>query len=304
MTHTLLPGESHRAYADFSDLQTDLPAPRGMGWSHLVTVQEVCPAGACYTPEPLDGLTLFLTVRGRTHLHVGVRTLLHQPGTLMAVASRCTLREQVLPDEPWDVCYLQLQGEWASQMDAWLWRQESPVWSQFPVPLRTRQNFFEMFALGMTQPEGWAWRFLSRSAELLGDLYFDSQAAHNRDSLVLQLARRLDSAPSERFTIDELAAFCRLTPRQLLYQFRKSAGEPLAQWIRKRRIGTARRLLGQGHSVTEVSDQLGFANPYHFSRTFKTLSGVSPSVFRTQALRAALHTNPDQKQDSPPSTAN
>ena len=50
------------------------------------------------------------------------------------------------------------------------------------------------------------------------------------EALVAQIARRLDAAPAERPTVAQLAARLGLTPRQLLYQFRKasqmSEGEP------------------------------------------------------------------------------
>ena len=47
------------------------------------------------------------------------------------------------------------------------------------------------------------------------------------EALVAQIARRLDATPAERPTVAQLAARLGLTPRQLLYQFRKaSQGEP------------------------------------------------------------------------------
>ncbi|MCI4170894.1 AraC family transcriptional regulator, partial [Bacillus spizizenii] len=32
-------------------------------------------------------------------------------------------------------------------------------------------------------------------------------------------------------------------------------------------------------NVTEVSSRLGFSNPYYFSRLFKRVTGVSPSLY-------------------------
>ena len=46
------------------------------------------------------------------------------------------------------------------------------------------------------------------------------------------------------------------------------------------RIEKAKELLLQnGCSVSETSEQLGFENPYYFSRVFKKQEGVSPREF-------------------------
>ncbi|MCY8513134.1 helix-turn-helix domain-containing protein [Bacillus atrophaeus] len=37
--------------------------------------------------------------------------------------------------------------------------------------------------------------------------------------------------------------------------------------------------------MTEVSNKLGFSNPYYFSRVFKKVTGVSPSVYLSQIYR-------------------
>ncbi len=39
-------------------------------------------------------------------------------------------------------------------------------------------------------------------------------------------------------------------------------------------------LLTSGHSVSEIAYQLGFNYPNHFSKMFKTKTGMSPSEFR------------------------
>jgi AraC-like DNA-binding protein len=38
--------------------------------------------------------------------------------------------------------------------------------------------------------------------------------------------------------------------------------------------------LGQGHSVKQVAGELGYSDPYFFSRMFKRYIGSSPSSYR------------------------
>lgn len=283
----LQPGQSRRVDVGLADRLGALPSPAGKTLSRVVAVHEVCPPGARYAPDPLDCLTLFLTLHGRAEACVGARVFSHQPGALVAVASGCRITEQVAPAQPWRLCYLQIAGPWADQMDGWLRGQDPPVLVFSDAPARRRQVFVEMAEMALAQPDGWPWLLLSRCAELLGGLYADARAGSPGEALVAQVARLLDAAPAERPTVAQMAARLGLTPRQLLYQFGRAAGEPLALWTRKRRVAAGRRLLSQGLSVTQAAEQLGYANPYHFSRVFKAVTGSAPSAVR--AGGAGLH---------------
>ena len=271
------------------------PAPAGEVLTRIIAVHEVCPPGACYAPDPLDRLTLFLTLHGRAEVRVGAGVFGHQPGTLIAAARGCRIRERVALGQPWHLYYFQLAGLWADQMDGWLGGQDSPV-AVFPdTGARRRQVFVEMAEVALCQPDGWPWLLLSRGAELLGGLYADARAVSPGEALVAQVARVLDAAPAERPTVAQLAARLGLTPRQLVYRFGRAAGEPLALWTRRHRIAAARRLLSQELSVTQTAERLGYANPYHFSRVFKAVTGSAPSSTRTGG--AGLHVRAEQLID-------
>ena len=278
-----------------TDGTTDSPAPAGAALSRVTAVHEVCPPDDRYGPAPLDRLTLFLTLHGRAEVRVGGRAFGHQPGALVAIASGCRINEWVTPPHPWHLYYFQLAGPWADQMDGWLGGQDPPV-AVFPdAGARRRQVFTEMAELALCQPDGWPWQLLSRGAELLGGLYADVRAGSPGEALVAQVARLLDAAPGERPTVAQLAARLHLTPRQLVYRFGKAAGEPLALWTRRHRVAAARRLLSQGLSVTQASERLGYANPYHFSRVFKAVTGSVPSSIRAGGM--GLHVRAEQGTD-------
>ena len=280
---------SRRAHALWDESPGIAPVPGGASWTQVQAAEEVCPPGDVYAPGPLDAVALFLTHTGRAQVQVGAQSFSHRPGTLVAIASGSAIREQVDVGRPWHVRYLLLCGPWAAQMDAWLGRQGKSFLAWPDAPARRCQVFSEIVELALTEPDGWQWRFLSGSAEVLGGLYSDASPTSAADALLAQIARLMDGSPSDRLSVGEMASRVGLTPRQLLYRFGLASGEPLASWIRRRRIAIARRLLAQGVSVSAVSDQLGYANPYHFSRVFKGLVGETPSGFRETALQGRLH---------------
>ena len=47
------------------------------------------------------------------------------------------------------------------------------------------------------------------------------------------------------------------------------------------KIKRAQSLLRKSDSITEIGEKLGFYDQAHFSRTFKSFTGISPQKYRT-----------------------
>jgi AraC-like DNA-binding protein len=63
--------------------------------------------------------------------------------------------------------------------------------------------------------------------------------------------------------------------------FKKTTGETLSSYFRRRRLDAARLLLNEGKlSVTQISELLNFSSIYTFSRSYKDYFGVSPNESR------------------------
>jgi two-component system response regulator YesN len=60
-------------------------------------------------------------------------------------------------------------------------------------------------------------------------------------------------------------------------QFTKIAGQPPGRYALARRVDRARSLLAR-HRFTnkELADLLGFHDEFHFAKTFKKMTGVTP----------------------------
>ena len=58
----------------------------------------------------------------------------------------------------------------------------------------------------------------------------------------------------------------------------------IMSYLVRARIDEAKRLLASpGANVAQVAEQVGFADPAHFSRSFKRAEGISPSDYRHRA---------------------
>ena len=77
-----------------------------------------------------------------------------------------------------------------------------------------------------------------------------------------------------------LAAAAELDGFLLTREFTRSMGMPPHAYHLQRRIRVAQRRLAAGESVTDVAQQLGFADQAHMTRLFKRTVGVTPGRYR------------------------
>jgi AraC-like DNA-binding protein len=103
-----------------------------------------------------------------------------------------------------------------------------------------------------------------------------------REQIVAALFRHLRDNP----TVRALATETRMSPRHLTNLCRRLFGEPPARLLLQLRLRHADEMLRyRGMRVKEVSEALGFANPYHFSRVFRRHNGRAPSFVQKAAFR-------------------
>jgi YesN/AraC family two-component response regulator len=74
-----------------------------------------------------------------------------------------------------------------------------------------------------------------------------------------------------------------MSPINLSRILNQQVGVTFRQLLRRTRIEEAKRMLGSGrYSVKEVAASVGFSDGHYFSRSFKELTGLSASEYRSQ----------------------
>jgi len=133
------------------------------------------------------------------------------------------------------------------------------------------------------------WLQMAAVAELFGIIGMGIPGSGESEGLEARIGRIADEDPAGMLGREQIARKLGLTTRALAHRFQKETGQPLALWLRRRRVERARSLLSQGRTAASVADSLGFANPFHFSRVFKRMTGQSPSEVRAQGFQDRLH---------------
>jgi AraC-like DNA-binding protein len=82
-------------------------------------------------------------------------------------------------------------------------------------------------------------------------------------------------------TNEALAAQCNMSAVYFRKLFTKHLGTSPKQFVIDVRIQKAKQMLAEGaESVSLISEKCGFSNPYHFCRTFKQKTGITPLEYR------------------------
>ena len=96
--------------------------------------------------------------------------------------------------------------------------------------------------------------------------------------------RLLESSNGQAITLQKLAARTTVTPEYLCRLTRKELNTTPMELVYRLKIEKAAKLLSRTDlTVKNIAEQCGFENVYHFSRRFKSMTGVPPARYRTLA---------------------
>ncbi len=102
------------------------------------------------------------------------------------------------------------------------------------------------------------------------------------DTRLVALKKHISDNSNCFFTVSELAKYLKISPRHLNNIIRNELGISAKDFIDKQKSKQAKKLLLETKlSIQQIGDQLGFSDPYNFSRFFKRVEGISPILFRT-----------------------
>lgn len=104
----------------------------------------------------------------------------------------------------------------------------------------------------------------------------------NIDERVLAVHRYIETSIHKKLTNSELAGIVSMAPNSFARLFKEEMGITLHNFIQNRKIAKACELFEYSNETIEsVSFRLGFSDRYHFSRVFKSVTGITPAVYRS-----------------------
>lgn len=123
-------------------------------------------------------------------------------------------------------------------------------------------------------------QMLQMLAEYLAD---DRALAEGQKSIGQLVKRYIKNNLSQKLTLREIARNLHCSTVTLTEHFRAEFGITICEYIVKKRMELAEKLLlGTDDPLREIAALAGFSDVEYFSRTFKARHGVSPARWRKQ----------------------
>jgi AraC-like DNA-binding protein len=91
---------------------------------------------------------------------------------------------------------------------------------------------------------------------------------------------------AEPITRRDMARQLHMSTSAFAHRYRDQAGEPPMATLTRMRIQVAKSLLMKGQRLKTIAVHTGFCDPYHLSKTFKRVEGVSPRNWLAMQARA------------------
>ena len=123
----------------------------------------------------------------------------------------------------------------------------------------------------------------------LGQLLWGLIAAHSGQSVATsatlshEIARVVDALRACRyrdaFSLADMAAISRMPVETFRKRFTAELGIPPLGYLQFLKMERAKTLLRDGMSVRQTGVEIGMPDPYHFSKQFKHIVGMSPTAY-------------------------
>ena len=123
----------------------------------------------------------------------------------------------------------------------------------------------------------------------LSQLLWSLIAAHAGQAVAMsatlshEIARVVDALRASRFrenlSLADMAAISRMPVETFRKRFSSELGIPPLGYLQFLKMERAKTLLRTGMSVKETGAEIGMSDPYHFSKQFKHVVGMSPTAY-------------------------
>ncbi|RKN70108.1 helix-turn-helix domain-containing protein [Paenibacillus ginsengarvi] len=247
------------------------------------------------------GIELNLTLEGQGTYVVDKHIWRQSPGQLLIFPGKLPHQVYIDPSRMYTRMVVLIDASRLSSLlpDADFWLSDIPccqVKLQPDTYLSIKQLLFVMHKEMQERKVGWQQMIVAglmtlavtirRSMDLSPDSESGSSPArrmHGEDPIG-RLCEYIAMHLSEDLSLKQMAGLFQLSPDHLIRTFKREKGMTYHKYVLQQRIYESKRLLFQhpDMTLTDIAYQVGFASSSQFSKTFKSMNGLTPSEFRHQ----------------------
>lgn len=217
---------------------------------------------------------------GESYFLEAGHAFLIRPGTLV--------HYQADAQDPWEYYWVGFQGSDAHALLDLCGFKNTPVLNLLPHTNRLRLDISAIHRM--------RGRDIASDVRMTGALYLflsslislgsDAGRQHAKESPLKRAQQYINGNFFDTINVQDIARHAGVSRSQLYRLFMQETGVSPIAYLLKKRISVACSLF-ETHSlsVAEAANSVGFTDPLYFSRVFKQIKGVSPSVYREQLIQ-------------------
>lgn len=204
-------------------------------------------------------------------------------GQVLILPARQPHRYYADADRPWSIWWLHIRGEDVPDLvDAVGLTIAQPVGAMIdPAALF---DLAESICDCLDRDETWASLTAAAGAgwNLLARLAAERERRAVADTEPLRLVQdHLREHLGSIVSVPALAGLTGFSTSHFSARFKAVTGFSVLEYVKRLRMARARQLLiTSEHSVAEIAAEVGYPDPFYFSRQFRTVNGLSPRDFR------------------------
>ncbi|EKF73437.1 transcriptional regulator MmsR [Alcanivorax hongdengensis A-11-3] len=234
---------------------------------------------------PADDLLIYC-VAGRGSATLQGREVAVSAGDLLLFPAGESHRYQADGREPWSIYWVHLGGAEVPRYFAELAGHGGPARVTVGVHSRLAEEFQALLAAAT----GVQSEHLVYAANLLRSLLAYAALMRHRQQVrhasldVTRVNSYLQTRISERLSLDTLAAATSALSRyHFIREYKRQTGQTPMQAFQRMKVSRACYLLDISDlTLGDIAQQLGYDDPYYFSRLFKRVMGVAPQRYRRE----------------------
>lgn len=209
-----------------------------------------------------------------------------RPGHLLLIPSGTAHRYGADRDDPWSIFWVHFAGPQAAALLETLGASREKPLLFVPDLALMQQAFEDLYATpnyhysdaGLPAMTGELLRLVSRIKLHQGHPERHRQAVEDR---VLETIRFMQDHLDMPLTLEALASRAgQSTPHYCKLFRQRTSQPPMAYFIQLKVIKACALLSQTDQSVRDIARELGYDDPYYFSRLFKKVQGCSPANYR------------------------
>jgi len=262
----------------------NLRPPRGARLAVVCGGVEHCAPDYEIRRETFPFYSIEYVARGEGHLQLGRRKHALRPGVIFAYGPGVSQHITVTPQKPLVKYFVDFAG---TRSAAWI--QDAGLApgrvSQVYPPNEIQPLFDELIRNGQRGTRH-APELCRRLLDCLGVKLLEARAPlKGADSLAFVTFQHCRQFMQDQFqrlrTLEQTARECHVDTAYLCRLFRRFEKQSPYQFLIRLKMNAAAGQLQQpGALVKNVATDLGFTNPFHFSRVFKSVFAIAPEAFR------------------------